>query len=138
MPSLVGSEMCIRDSIYGLYLLHLSVQFFTPVGLPEADEEDDEDDQLNNVKLPETQQESHEDRGPLIRSMGEFKFWQNATLASLGSIVCSYSQLFDLPVFWPFLLAYFIMLFILTIKRQIRHMFKYNYSWKDFLTKSKK
>lgn len=103
--------------ILGLYILHLSVQFFTPIGLPEADEEDEEDESLRNMKLPETNVDNHEDRGPLIRSMSEFKFWQNATLACLGSIFCTFSQLFDLPVFWPFLLAYFIMLLILTVKR---------------------
>ena len=35
--------------------------------------------------------------------------------------------LFDVPVFWPILLMYFILLFGMTMKRQIKHMLKYNY-----------
>jgi hypothetical protein len=31
------------------------------------------------------------------------------------------------PVFWPILLLYWIVLFVLTMKRQIRHMIKYRY-----------
>ena len=33
----------------------------------------------------------------------------------------------DVPVFWPILLCYWIVLFILTMKRQIMHMIKYKY-----------
>lgn len=36
-------------------------------------------------------------------------------------------QMFDLPVFWPILLVYFILLFALTMRRQISHMIKYKY-----------
>ena len=34
---------------------------------------------------------------------------------------------FDLPVFWPILLMYFILLFFLTMKQQILHMLKHRY-----------
>ena len=34
---------------------------------------------------------------------------------------------FNIPVFWPILLMYFIALFFLTMKRQIKHMIKYKY-----------
>ena len=34
---------------------------------------------------------------------------------------------FDIPVFWPILLVYFIILFVLTMRRQIAHMRKYKY-----------
>ena len=57
------------------------------------------------------------DSKPLIRSMNEFKFWQSVTFASILSFFCSLSRFFDLPVFWPFLLVYFVMLVILTVKR---------------------
>jgi len=36
-------------------------------------------------------------------------------------------QVFNIPVFWPILLLYFIALFVLTMKRQIKHMIKYKY-----------
>ena len=44
----------------------------------------------------------------------------------------TFFELFDVPVFWPILLLYFIVLFVITMKRQIRHMVKYKYvpfSW---------
>lgn len=34
---------------------------------------------------------------------------------------------FDVPVFWPILLFYWVMLFALTMKKQILHMVKYKY-----------
>jgi hypothetical protein len=34
---------------------------------------------------------------------------------------------FDVPVFWPILLYYWIVLFVLTMKRQIVQMIKYKY-----------
>ncbi len=121
--------------ILGLYILHLAVQFFTPLGLPDADEDDDDDGKI--MDLPMTINQEGEDK-PLIRSMNEFRFWQNVTLASIISLFCTSSLIFDLPVFWPFLLAYFIMLFILTVKRQFKHMSKYGYSLFDFNRKSTK
>jgi len=44
----------------------------------------------------------------------------------------TFFELFNVPVFWPILLLYFIVLFVITMKRQIRHMIKYRYvpfSW---------
>lgn len=35
--------------------------------------------------------------------------------------------LFDVPVFWPILLIYFLTLFALTMRNQIAHMIKYRY-----------
>ena len=36
--------------------------------------------------------------------------------------------LFNIPLFWPILLLYFIVLFMLTMKRQIKHMWKHKYA----------
>jgi ABC-type amino acid transport system permease subunit len=33
----------------------------------------------------------------------------------------------NIPVFWPILLVYFLVLFVLTMKRQIKHMIKHRY-----------
>ncbi|VDO90165.1 unnamed protein product [Schistosoma mattheei] len=33
----------------------------------------------------------------------------------------------DIPVFWPILVMYFIMLFAIMMKKQIKHMIKYRY-----------
>ena len=44
----------------------------------------------------------------------------------------TFFEFFDVPVFWPVLLLYFIMLFFITMKRQIAHMIKYRYIPFDF------
>lgn len=50
-----------------------------------------------------------------------------ATRAFLIAFTCTMFNAFDLPVFWPILLVYFIILFVLTMRRQIQHMIKYKY-----------
>lgn len=37
----------------------------------------------------------------------------------------TFFSIFDVPVFWPILLIYFIILFVLTMKRQIKHMIQH-------------
>ncbi|KAH9615746.1 hypothetical protein KSS87_023519 [Heliosperma pusillum] len=44
------------------------------------------------------------------------------TLPTRGS-----DDVFDVPVFWPILLFYWFVLFMLTMRRQIHHMIKYKY-----------
>ena len=39
----------------------------------------------------------------------------------------TFLSIFDVPVFWPILLMYFIVLFYITMKRQIAHMIKHKY-----------
>ncbi|RWV79650.1 hypothetical protein GW17_00059183 [Ensete ventricosum] len=39
----------------------------------------------------------------------------------------TFFSVFDVPVFWPILLCYWVVLFLLTMKRQIVHMIKYKY-----------
>ncbi len=38
------------------------------------------------------------------------------------SLLCTFFPFLDVPVFWPILLVYFIMLFTLTMRRQIAHV----------------
>jgi hypothetical protein len=45
----------------------------------------------------------------------------------LTSFLMTFFSIFDIPVFWPILLLYFIVLFFITMKRQIKHMIKYKY-----------
>lgn len=50
-----------------------------------------------------------------------------ATKAIVLSTVATAFPFFDIPVFWPILLVYFIVLFVITMRRQIGHMRKYKY-----------
>lgn len=48
-------------------------------------------------------------------------------------MVATVFPMFDIPVFWPILLVYFLVLFFITMRRQIGHMRKYKCvgSWRD-------
>ncbi|KAG6508506.1 hypothetical protein ZIOFF_033880 [Zingiber officinale] len=49
------------------------------------------------------------------------------TKAFCVAFVMTFFSVFDVPVFWPILLCYWVVLFCLTMKRQITHMIKYKY-----------
>ena len=51
---------------------------------------------------------------PFIRRLPEFKFWHGATRAIAISFLCSWFEIFNLPVFWPVLVVYWLILFGLT------------------------
>ncbi|VUZ48447.1 unnamed protein product [Hymenolepis diminuta] len=58
-----------------------------------------------------------------MRRLSEFKFWKNSSIGTAISIVCTFFSIFDLPVFWPILLIYFLTLFYVTMRRQIEVRF---------------
>ncbi len=43
------------------------------------------------------------------------------------SILLSYVEFLNIPVFWPLLVMYFVMVVIVTFKTKISHMIRYNY-----------
>jgi hypothetical protein len=47
--------------------------------------------------------------------------------AVLTAFLMTFFEVFNVPVFWPILLLYFIVLFFITMKRQIKHMIKHKY-----------
>lgn len=51
---------------------------------------------------------------PFIRRLPEFKFWHSATRAIAIGFVCTWFSIFDVPVFWPVLVIYWLILFTLT------------------------
>eukprot|EP01084_Bolivina_argentea_P289863 497819_1 len=111
----------------GIYLLNLFIGFLQP--------QDDFNDQ-DGPSLP-THKEDLDDFQPFIRRVPEFKFWWSATKAVLISMFLTLFSLFDIPVFWPILLLYFIVLFTITMKRQIEHMVKHSYIPCDCFKKKK-
>lgn len=68
--------------------------------------------------LPTTQRD--EEFRPFIRRLPEFKFWWLIVKSTLFAMVTTFFDFFNVPVFWPILLLYFILLFGLTMKRQIK------------------
>ncbi|OQR74280.1 protein RER1-like [Tropilaelaps mercedesae] len=103
-----------------IYHLNLFISFLTPKIDPAlADDFDDGD--------PGLPTKSNEEFRPFIRRLPEFHFWYSATKATLIAFICTFFETFNIPVFWPILLLYFITLFVLTMKKQIKHMIKYRY-----------
>ncbi|ODQ67548.1 protein RER1 [Nadsonia fulvescens var. elongata DSM 6958] len=115
----------------GIYLLNLLLAFLQPKFDPSLEQEmreHDTEEGLTNDGGAEggESSESGEFR-PFIRRLSEFKCWYNATRATTIGLFCTFFELFNVPVFWPILLMYFIILFTLTMKKQIQHMLKYKY-----------
>ncbi|GBL82047.1 Protein RER1 [Araneus ventricosus] len=104
----------------GIYHLSLFLAFLSPKIDP-ATADDSYDD------LPDLPTTVHEEFRPFIRRLPEFKFWYSATRSIFIAMFCTFFKFFNIPVFWPILLLYFIMLFCVTMKRQIKHMIKYRY-----------
>lgn len=103
----------------GIYHLNLFIAFLTPKIDPALDLDDDQG--------PELPTKANEEFRPFIRRLPEFKFWYAISKSTLIGIICTFFDVFNIPVFWPILVMYFITLFCITMKRQIRHMIKYRY-----------
>ncbi|GAV54442.1 hypothetical protein ZYGR_0AL01740 [Zygosaccharomyces rouxii] len=104
---------------HGIFLLNQFLAFLTPK-FDLSLQQDEENKEL------EAGERSDEFR-PFIRRLPEFKFWHYSLRATLFALVSTLFNFTDIPVFWPILLVYFIIIFILTMKRQIQHMLKYRY-----------
>lgn len=117
----------------GIYLLNLLLAFLTPKFDPSLEQEMKSESIEEGLGDEEPQQVEEEDEfRPFIRRLPEFKFWYNSVRAVAISLVLTMFSIFDIPVFWPILLMYFIILFTLTMRRQIQHMIKYKYLPFDF------
>ena len=127
----------------GIYLLNLFLAFLQPKFDPSNDAADqDMEDGIGT--LPTKQDEEFK---PFIRRLPEFKFWYWASRAIAISFFCTFFEFFNIPVFWPVLVMYWIILFVLTskprscsrllcecwltiytpVRKQIQHMVKYRY-----------
>eukprot|EP00002_Diphylleia_rotans_P014709 TRINITY_DN2862_c0_g2_i2.p1 TRINITY_DN2862_c0_g2~~TRINITY_DN2862_c0_g2_i2.p1 ORF type:complete len:183 (-),score=36.42 TRINITY_DN2862_c0_g2_i2:571-1119(-) len=109
----------------GIYLLNLLIGFLSPRDDPAMGD----DVEIESGVLPS---KTTDDFRPFIRRIPEFKFWKSATHAIMVSLFLTMFEFFDVPVFWPLLLVYFLMLFFLTMKRQIMHMIEHRYLPFDF------
>ncbi|KAG6768123.1 hypothetical protein POTOM_027020 [Populus tomentosa] len=99
----------------GIYLLNLLIGFLSPQIDPEIHD---------GPSLPTR---GSEEFRPFVRRLLEFKFWYSITKAFCIAFVMTFFSVFDVPVFWPILLTYWVVLFVLTMRRQISHMIKYRY-----------
>lgn len=109
---------------WAIYFLNMFLQFLTPKFDPSLEQEfENESIEEGTSKMDENDEEFR----PFIRRLPEFRFWYKSTVATVIALFCSLLPIFDIPVFWPILVMYFIILFMLTMRRQIQHMVKYKY-----------
>ncbi|KAL2231626.1 protein RER1A-like [Sesamum indicum] len=101
----------------GIYILNLLIGFLSPLVDPELEPSDG----------PSLPTKGSDEFKPFIRRLPEFKFWYAITKAFCIAFIMTFFSMFDVPVFWPILLCYWLVLFALTMKRQIMHMIKYKY-----------
>lgn len=104
----------------GIYHLNLFIAFLTPKMDPAISDFDDDGG-------PELPTRANEEFRPFVRRLPEFKFWYSVTKSTVIALICTMFDCFNIPVFWPILVMYFITLFVITMRRQIRHMIKYRY-----------
>jgi hypothetical protein len=102
----------------GIFLLNNFIAFLSPL--------EDPTDSSDGPSLPTTQSEGKEYK-PFTRRLPEFKFWLTCFRGTLISFFMTFFGIFDVPVFWPILVMYFGVLFFMTMKRQIQHMYKHKY-----------
>lgn len=69
---------------------------------------------------PELPTRANEEFRPFVRRLPEFKFWYSVTKSTLIAFFCTFFEFFNIPVFWPILVMYFITLFCITMKKQIK------------------
>lgn len=95
----------------GIYLLNLFLAFLQPKFDPSLTQDEGLEDGEAGSSLPVKQDDEFR---PFIRRLPEFKFWHSATRAIAIGFVCSWFTFFDIPVFWPVLVMYWLVLFFLT------------------------
>jgi hypothetical protein len=96
----------------GIYLLNLFLAFISPKFDPSLEADEGMEDGVAGGALP-TQEEEFR---PFVRRLPEFKFWYSTTKAVAIGFLCSWFEVFNLPVFWPVLVVYWLILFGLTSK----------------------
>ncbi|KAG5342610.1 Protein rer1 [Termitomyces sp. T112] len=114
---------------HAIYLLNLLLAFLQPKFDPSLQDDlmaDEIEEGGEDATSPLPSQRDDEFR-PFVRRLPEWQFWLSSTRATIIALFCTFSEIFDVPVYWPILVIYFFVLFALTMRRQIQHMIKYKY-----------
>jgi hypothetical protein len=104
---------------YGLciHLLYLLLLLITPLSEPEEGDE---------TSLPTTQSTGDEFR-PFMPRMQEFVVWKKMFTVLAVCLFLTMFSFLDIPVFWPILVLYFLVLFATQMGARVKHMIKHGY-----------
>lgn len=117
----------------GIYLLNLLLLFISPRFDPalEYDETglaNGADIMVDAPPISNLLPVNNEDEfRPFVRRLPEFRFWYSATRALVLALACTLLPFLNIPVFWPILVMYFVLLTMAMMRRSIEHMIKYKY-----------
>ena len=100
-----------------IHLLYLLVLMITPLSDPDEADRD-------VAHLPTS---SADEFKPFVPKVQEFVVWRSMTKVLLICFALTLFSAFDIPVFWPVLVGYFIVLFASQMGGRIRHMLKHKY-----------
>lgn len=105
---------------YGLciHILYLLVLMLTPLSEP--------DDFSSEAQLPTSQADGEEFR-PFMPRVSEYIVWLGMMKVLLICLCLTLFPFLDIPVFWPLLVFYVIILFVIQIGGRIKHMIKHRY-----------
>eukprot|EP01069_Polyplicarium_translucidae_P013344 Polyplicarium_translucidae@DN913_c0_g1_i1.p1 len=106
----------IVSYILAIYILNSFVGFVTPQSDVGGD----------GLVLPVSGRGEDEFR-PFQRVLPEFQCWVCVTRTTTLCSIATLFPILDLPVYWPLLFFYFIVLFTLTLKQQIASMLRHRY-----------
>lgn len=120
---LIISRYYLITYCLGIYLLHGLIEFLTPKeeNIPDPFENFDDD-----VYIPKSTDD--DEFRPFIRRMPEFNFWLFSMKLVGMSLCATFIGLFDIPVYVPILVIYFVVISALTARNLYRHMRKYHYN----------
>ena len=128
---------------HAIYLLNLLLAFLQPKFDPSL-QDDLMADELEGGEgdIPSPLPSSRDDEfRPFVRRLPEWQFWcdlsfphitaavdhgrhivcrLSTTRATVISFFMTFSAVFDVPVYWPILVMYFCVLFVLTMRRQLQ------------------
>ncbi|KAG5479058.1 hypothetical protein LSCM1_02902 [Leishmania martiniquensis] len=104
---------------YGLciHLLYLLLLLITPLSEP---------DEGDVTSLPTTHAEG-EDYRPFMPKVQEFVVWKQMFTVVVVCLCLTMFSFLDIPVFWPILVLYFLVLFATQVGGRVRHMMRHGY-----------
>merc|ERR1719266_3148484 len=103
MMALYGIRVYLLKGYYivtyglGIFILNLFIGFLSPV----------DDVEEGGPILPTSERDEFK---PFVRRLPEYKFWYSCAKAVFIGFCLTFLSVFDVPVFWPILLVYFIIL----------------------------
>ncbi|CCW72119.1 unnamed protein product [Phytomonas sp. Hart1] len=102
----------------GIHILYLLLMLITPLADPEELATDE-------AQLP--MREADGEFKPFVPKVQEFIVWKSMMKVILSCLVLVMFPFLDIPVYWPILLVYFVVLCITQMGGRIKHMIRYKY-----------